>query len=75
MTITMHDPQGQLLTELGCKGITQDSIALTYAFILRQEPRAADWPRLNAAIMARWKGKSALKRIKKKAWKYAAEGL
>lgn len=71
MRIDLHNPQEIILREIADPRITQDSVALTYAFILRQEPKTADWPRINAAIMARWKGKTALTRIKEKAWKYA----
>ena len=67
--IEMHDPQGQLLRELHYPGITQESVAITYAFTIRQLGNTADWPRINAAIMARWKGKTALARVKEMAWK------
>ncbi len=66
----MHDPQQQLLDEIGW-GCSQENIARTYAFIIRQEGDAADWHKINAAIKARWKGKSALGRVKKMAWKFA----
>jgi hypothetical protein len=69
LTIEMHDPQGQILEELTWKGITQDSVALTYAFIIAQCGDAADWPKINAAIRAKWKGKTALMRVKEMAWK------
>jgi hypothetical protein len=69
LTLEMHDPQGQILDELTWKGITQDSVALTYAFAIVQCGDAADWPKINAAIRAKWKGKSALMRVKEKAWK------
>jgi len=71
MLIELYNPQEVILRELADPRITQDSVAVTYAFILRQEPKTADWPKINAAIMARWKGKTALARIKEKAWKYA----
>ncbi len=69
LTIEMGNPQGQILEELTWKGITQESIALTYAFIIAQEGKTANWTKINAAIRARWKGKTALERIKKLAWK------
>ncbi len=69
----MHDPQGQLLLELGW-GCDQKSIAMTYAFIMRQEGDKADWPRINQAIRERWPAKGALNRIKVMAWKFA-EGM
>ena len=72
LTIKMHDPVGQLFQELTHPGITQWSVAITYAFIIAQEPQA-DWPKINAAIRAKWKGKTALKRIKEQAWKQVEE--
>ena len=68
MKVKMVNPQAVILDELR-SGATQDSAALTYAFIIRQEP-TADWPTINAAISERWKGKTALMRVKKLAWKY-----
>ena len=62
-------PQGQLLYELTLKGTTQESVVITYAFAIAQLGDSADWPTINAAISARWKGKTALKRIKERAWK------
>ena len=72
-TIEMHNPQGQLLEELTWPEITQESVALTYAWCIAQEHATADWPKLNAAITAKWHGKSALNRIKKRAWKQIEE--
>ena len=69
MKIELHDPESQLLKELTWEWITQESVALTYAFIIRQCGDRADWPRINAAIKERWKGKAALDKIKKLAWK------
>ncbi len=69
MNFTMHDPQRQLLQELEW-GCDQRGVAMTYAFIMRQEPNA-DWPKINAAIRERWKGKNALARVKEMAWKFA----
>lgn len=73
LTIEMHDPQGQLLDEITLPGITQESVAITYAFIMAQEGKTADWPRINSAICERWKGQSALERVKKLAWKQMLE--
>lgn len=67
-TIEMHDPAGQILKELTWPGMTQASVAITYAFAIAQLGDKADWPVINTAIRARWKGKTALERIKKKAW-------
>lgn len=69
LTIEMHDPQGQLLEEINWPGITQASVAITYAFAIVQLGGAADWPKMNAAIQAKWKGKTALMRVKEMAWK------
>lgn len=68
--IEMHDPQGQLLEELGLPGVTQRSVALTYAFCIRQLGDKADWPKINDAIRKRWRGQTSLKRVKEMAWKY-----
>ncbi len=73
LTIEMHDPEWQILEELTWPGITQESIGITYAFLIAQQGSAADWPRINAAIQARWKGRSALNRIKVAAWKQVEE--
>jgi hypothetical protein len=67
LTIEMHNPQRQLLEEVKLPGITQDSVALTYAFIMAQEGNSADWPKINQAIIARWP--KGLNRVKKIAWK------
>lgn len=72
LTIEMHEPQRQILEELTWKHITQASVAITYAFIMAQEPNA-DWPKINKAIMAKWKGKTALERVKVMAWKHVDE--
>jgi len=69
VTVEMFHPQDQLLRELRWPGITQASVAITYAFLIEQEGSAADWPKVNAAIQARWKGRTALDRIEKMAWK------
>jgi len=73
LTIEMHDPQRQLLAELTWPGITQRSVAITYAFAIAQLGSRADWPGINSAITAKWKGKTALKRIKELAWKQVEE--
>jgi hypothetical protein len=72
LTIAMHDPVGQILDELTRKGITQASVALTYAFIIAQEPKA-DWLRINTAIRAKWGGRTALERVKRMAWRQLEE--
>ncbi len=69
LIIEMHDPEGQLLAELKYPGITQRSVAITYAFLIAQCGKTANWPKVNRAIMRRWKGRTALSRIKEQAWK------
>ena len=72
LTLEMDNPQ-TLLEELGQKGITQESVAITYAFLIAQEGKTADWSKVNAAIMQKWRGKKALKRVKEMAWKHVEE--
>jgi hypothetical protein len=62
----MVNPQRVILAELAA-GATQKSVALTYAFILRQELTTADWAKINAAIIERWP--KGLARVKEMAWK------
>lgn len=71
LTIEMHRPDLQLIDELTMPGITQASVAITYAFAIVQEgeQQRFDWAKMNAAICAKWTGKTALERIKKAAWK------
>lgn len=69
MRIELVNPQQIILEEIA-EGHTQRSVALTYAFLLRQEPKTADWKKINQAIMRRWKGKKALSRIKEMAWRF-----
>lgn len=71
LTIEMHRPAERLLEELRYRGITQASVAITYAFAIAQETEndRVDWPKLNAAIQGKWRGKTALVRIKTAAWK------
>jgi hypothetical protein len=67
------DSQGVILREIADERMTRDSVALTYAFCLRQsfDPRSrdvVDFATVNRAIMERW-SLSALKYIKTKAWR------
>ncbi len=73
LNFTMDDPQGQLLEELTWPEVTQASVAMTYAYIIRQQGDAADWKRINRAIRERWKGRTALGRVKTMAWKFGEE--
>lgn len=68
MIIEMFQPQQVILEEIADKRVTQRSVVLTYGFVIRQEHKTADWPRINRAITERWKGKTALERIKQMAW-------
>lgn len=70
LTIEMSDPEGTIMQEIADRSATQRSVAITYAFLIAQdEGKTADWPTINSAIKARWKGRTALERIKKLAWK------
>lgn len=68
MRLEIHNPVGTIFREIA-EGHTQRSVAITYAFIMRQEPDA-DWPKINRAITERWKGKTALERVKTMAWEF-----
>lgn len=72
LTIEMNDPVGVIMREVEDPKLKQGDVALTYAFIIAQEPDA-DFSAINAAIRKRWKGKSALGRIKEAAWKQIEE--
>ncbi len=71
--IEMVDPQKVILRELASGMHSQKSIALTYAFVMRQEGESADYRTINSAIMARWP--KGLERVKKMAWKFMREGI
>jgi hypothetical protein len=72
VTIGMVDPLGQIIRECAyTPKLPQKSIALTYAFALRQEGMNADYGPANRAIVATY-GAKALNRIKTLAWKYAS---
>jgi spermidine/putrescine-binding protein len=73
LTIEMHDPEGTILREIADRAITRSSVAITYAFLIAQQGGNADWARINQAIMARWKGKGVLMKIKKAAWRQVDE--
>jgi len=70
VTLEMDNPQETLLEELEYKGITQESVAITYAFLIAQEGKTADFAKVNAAICQKWHGKKALMRVKEMAWKH-----
>ena len=74
LTISMYDPERRIIEELQDPLITQSSVALTYAFLMAQDTGGrANWPAINAAIRQRWKGKTALERVKTMAWKHVDE--
>lgn len=77
LDIQMGDPVGTIMRELtdpAYRGVTQASVAITYACIMAQLGDEADYATINAAIRARWKsGFVALDRIKKLAWRHLEE--
>jgi hypothetical protein len=73
LTIEMHDPGGTIMREIADSRIKQAGVAITYAFAIAQLGDKADWPAINRAIQERWKGRTALKRIKEAAWKQIDE--
>lgn len=66
----MVNPVGVIMREIADPRMTQASVALTYAFVMRQLGNGAPYAEINAAIMQRWRGKTALTRIKEAAWKH-----
>lgn len=59
-----------LLQDVACKQATQKDVALTYAMAIKSQAQKADvpdWPKINGAILSRWK-MSGLERIKKRAF-------
>lgn len=72
MKVEMHNPEAVIMGEIADPRMKQRDIALTYAFIIRQQGDKADYARINRAIRERWKGKSALSRIKEEAWRRVA---
>jgi hypothetical protein len=74
--IGMVDPLGQIIMECTDGRLPAKSIALTYAFALRQEPKGSNFGPANQAIRTRFKtdkdpdGLKALGRIKALAWAY-----
>ena len=73
LRIELVNPQRRLLEELTYKGITRDSVALTYAFCIWQKSSdAVDFAVVNAAIRTKW-SQAAVNYIKRKAWAYVEE--
>lgn len=76
LTIEMDNPEQKIMEELTdplYRGTTQASVAITYAFLIAQQPNTTDWRAVNHAIIGRWKGKNALTRVKTLAWKQMDE--
>ena len=67
MRFEMVNPQRQILWEIEDWKLTRDSVAITYAFCIRQR-HEVDIRIINRAIINRW-SMSALEYIKKRAWK------
>lgn len=69
MRVEMVNPQRVILEEIAAPQFTRDSVALTYAFCLRQSFGGADidFRTINRAILDRW-SPSALDHIKARAW-------
>lgn len=64
----MMDYTELLLERIADKRFWQSAIAANYAMaILDMKETATDWPKVNAAIVARWP--NGLVRVKEKAWK------
>lgn len=71
MEIYMVGAGDVLLRELESRKVTQASVALTYAFCIKNDHdkyEAVDWPKINNAIIERWSA-SGLRRVKEMAWK------
>ncbi|MCC7340723.1 MAG: hypothetical protein IT170_06530 [Bryobacterales bacterium] len=69
LQIELTNPVGHIMREIADPRFKQRDVALTYAIIMRQMGHGADYAAINAAIMQRWKGRTALNRIKEAAWK------
>lgn len=65
------DVQRILLEEIPNREIDEDSLALSYAFGIVGSEKI-DWARVNESII-KHRSRSALTRIKKKAWKRVEE--
>ena len=68
MHAELVNPEKVILEEIAIAGMTRDSIALTYAFCLRQlGPDNISFRKINSAILDRW-AFSSLDYIKSRAW-------
>ena len=68
-TIELVDPQRIILEEIAEKRVPQRSVALTYAYCIRQDGKSdtIDWSTVNGAIVDRW-SRSGLEAVKRRAW-------
>jgi hypothetical protein len=69
MSFVIDNPTSTILREIAMPKMTQKSVALTYAMLLKQ-PDEVGWAEVNRAIIDRW-GRKGLERIKTAAWRYA----
>lgn len=68
MIFELVDPQAVILREIQEYKFVQKSVALTYAFCIRQQDEV-DFEVVNKAIIERW-SVSGLTRVKEMAWKH-----
>jgi hypothetical protein len=74
LRVEMVDPLGQIVRECANKALTQRSVAMTYAFAIRQEsPTDPRWRVANEALVARW-GERGRDQVKGMAWKLVNGG-
>ncbi len=64
--VELVNPDRVILEEIAMPKMTRNSVALTYAFCLRQRDDV-DFGKINRAILSRWSF-SALDYIKARAW-------
>lgn len=61
-SVSLVDPTGTILSELGHKDVTQRSVALTYYLAMISDFKT-DWEKVNRAIIERW-SVAGLQRVK-----------
>lgn len=67
ITVRLANPQSVIMHEIDDRAFTRDSVAITYAWCIRQH-NECDFLIINRAIIDRW-SRHALEYIKAKAWK------
>lgn len=67
VNVEIVNVQGLILQEIGDRRIKRNSVALTYAFCIKQRDEC-DFGVINRAIIGRW-SESGLRYIKERAWK------